>query len=405
MKSTRDLPAIQTWGEYQGMVEDSVKAARSASRLLVLCCCIAIVLAFSPEEQNINKAAINEINSLLNTDVGSLLLEGAQENKEVLNTIAKGRAIASRQGLRFSVSGESGEIVYVEPRPIAYNSSSLEDIERFFLNLNKLTVTYLQIDPEFEKELREFLTENYKAKWGRDVQLTVNQNLQEPFFNLNFGNLSTRAKLSHKLKVNTVTLSFDMMRSLRNSDKHHRLFAGTGEESVFLPGLRQVWEQVRTENPINARSILARKDIPQERRVAAFGLSVPEQLVTWAMPGLILAFSIHLLVYVLHLHRLSKMTHKLINYPWVGVLPGYLASVVSVALHFVLPVGAILSVFLTRTAGQGGPVRVVLLAAVAVTILVLAVVNVALHHVRISAARTVRIENNASDENKQKGGQ
>ena len=85
--------ANQIEENHEKMMEESVKAARSASRLLVLCCCIGIVLAFSPEEKNVNREAIKEINALLSVDVGSLLLRGAQNNKEVLDSISKAKSM------------------------------------------------------------------------------------------------------------------------------------------------------------------------------------------------------------------------------------------------------------------------------------------------------------------------
>lgn len=178
-----------------------------------------------------------------------------------------------------------------------------------------------------------------------------------------------------------------MMKNLRDFDKDHRLFADIDGNHVFLPYLRRVWDQIRAETPIKARAILAQKDIPQERRIAVLGLSVPERLVTWTTPVLILALSFYLLVYVLHLGCLSKTGVHIKDYPWIGILPGHIASIVSVAIHFVLPIAALLSVSIARWSGQPWGIRSLLIAFAAATVLVLAKVNVSLHQIRNSKVK------------------
>lgn len=162
----------------------------------------------------------------------------------------------------------------------------------------------MEIDGEFEKELKDFLSKNYDPQWGKSVRLTISQEHRDPFYNLVFGNLSIGAKLTHKLKTERITIPFDMMRSIMDSENNQSLFANIDENYIFIPNLKQVWEQIRTETPINARAILDRKDIPQEKRIAILGLSLPEHLLSLIMPGLIFAFSLYFLVFILHLNRL-----------------------------------------------------------------------------------------------------
>ena len=381
--------------------EQSVKAARSASRLLVLFSCIALVLAFSPEEKNIYKEAVKEINTLLSLDVRPLLVKGAQKNRRVRDNLMRAKSIASQRGLSFLVHGGSGEIIYIEPEPIDLASTSLESIDNFLSNVNKLTVTLVEIDAEFETELKDFLAKNYDSKWGRNVRLTINQNHSKPFYNLVFGNLSTGAALPHSLKEDKITVPFDMMRSLRDLDKDRHLFANRGENYVFVPNLKQVWEQIRTETPINARAILARKDIPQERRIAVLGLSLPERLISWTMPGLIFALSIYLLVYVLHLSHLSKTTPGIKDYPWVGIISGHLASIVSAVMHFILPVTAFLSVSYTSWKGHAGVIHSLLIAFAVGTILALAVANIRLYQIGHSKLKDVGPEETGTDDRRQ----
>jgi hypothetical protein len=84
--------------------EESVKAARSASRLIVLFSCIAIVLAFSPEDKNTYREAVREINALLALDVRPMLMKGAQKNKTVRDNFLRAKSIAAQYGLTFSVT-------------------------------------------------------------------------------------------------------------------------------------------------------------------------------------------------------------------------------------------------------------------------------------------------------------
>lgn len=71
--------------------EQSVKAAHSASRLIVLFSCIAIVLAFSPEEKNIYKEAVREINALLTIDMQKLLMKGTQKDKHIRQNFSRAK--------------------------------------------------------------------------------------------------------------------------------------------------------------------------------------------------------------------------------------------------------------------------------------------------------------------------
>lgn len=372
--------------------EEWVKAARSASRLIVLFSCIAIVLAFSPEEKNTYKEAVKEINVLLALDVRPLLMKGAQKNKTVRDNFFRAKSISSQYGLAFSIAGESGEIIYIEPKPIDLIHSSLEAIDNYFSHLDKLSVTLLEIDEEFEKELKDFLGKNYDSKWGKNIRLTINQDYPKPYYNLLFGNLSTGAALTHKLRKETLTIPFDMIRSLREIDKDRTLFSNIDGAYVFVPNLRQVWEQVRTETPINARAILARKDIPQEKRLAVLGLSLPERLISWTMPGLIFALSIYFLVYVLHLSRLAKINPDIRNHPWVGIMPGCLAPIVSGVMHFFLPITALLSISTTTWSGHTSTLRILLIGFAAGTVLALATANVRLLQISRSKGNGIGTE-------------
>lgn len=381
--------------------EESVKAVRSASRLLVLFSCIALVLAFSPEEKNTYKEAVGEINALLALDVQPLLIKGAQENKRVRDNLMRAKSIAAQQGLSFSATGKPGEIICIEPQPIDLPLLEMVSIDSFLLNFNKLTVTLVEIDVEFESELKDFLAKNYNPKWGKNVRLLINQDHPKPFYNLVFGNLSTGAALTHSLAKDTITLPFDMMRSLRDYDKDHLLFAKIDGDYVFVPNLKHVWEQIRTETPINARTILARKDITQERRIAVLGLSLPERLISWTMPGLIFALSVYFLVYVLHLSHLSKTTPSIKDYPWVGVIPGYLSSIVSGVMYFLLPVTAFFSVSYASWSGHTYVIHSLLIAFAMGTILALAAANVQLYQISHSTLKSIRPEETGLNDRKQ----
>ena len=157
-------------------------------------------------------------------------------------------------------------------------------------------------------------------------------------------------------------VDFDALEIIEQRHPEAELVTRLGETQVFLPATKAVWNQVRSETPVQARAILARQGPGQERRLEVLGLSVPQTLVSWSFPILVLAIGLHLLAHVLHLHRLLASDRSIREYPWMAIMPDLLPRFLTAMVLLVIPTVALAGTVIASWEEYGSLVRVVLLA-------------------------------------------
>jgi hypothetical protein len=138
---------------------------------------------------------------------------------------------------------------------------------------------------------------------------------------------------------------------ISKANEYNTLLLKRNADNLFLPYTKQVWDQVRSELPLEARNILARKDLPLEKRLEVFGASIPQKLISKIMPGLLFAMSIYFLVHIRYLIRQQKCNH-IRNYPWVITMSGFLSTAVSVTTVLLLPVIALIGTIIATWTGH-----------------------------------------------------
>ena len=325
--------------------EQSIKASRFAHGLLLTVCLAAFVFSFSPSEESIYKKAVIELNALLSLNLSKLQVNGAKNNKEIYDYLNKINLVLKDFGFTFLADGSNGSIFEVVPIP-PYNLDglTLDEIYNYINKTKELSVTIVKLN-SIEDNIRKDFSENMQrySKWSKSVGM----NISKDGISLLFGNTSTGFKLikpiSNEQKIK-YKISFDALSEISKDPELRPLITRYDDTFILMDSLRRIWDQVRSENPIQARAILARKDMPQDRRLEVFGLSIPQNLISWLIPVLVFAFGINLLIHVVHLNSLANQNSSILKYPWVGIMPGNLAKCVSAVTIIVFPILSLISI-------------------------------------------------------------
>lgn len=316
--------------------EQTIKSARFAHRLLITICFTALIFGLSPQQDNIYENAVRELNSLLSLDVNQILFDVAfndKKLKELHKYYSRAESLLSEFGLSLDKSPPQRTLYKIDPWSISISGSSLEDIYNFFTKTSKLSVELTKLDNNLEKDLRAFFRDR-KAdyeKWGKNVSIGV----EKSNFSVSWrrdnrgGSTSTGGTLTHPSEKMMFTAPFHFYSTLNKYEEWRNLVSRTQEAKYFIPNLRLVWNEIREETPNTARAILARKNVPKEKMLVIFGLSIPQNLLSWVIPVLICALSIY---FLMHIQNLASMVHsnpKLRKYPWEIFMSDHLAYIVS----------------------------------------------------------------------------
>ena len=317
--------------------EQSIKATRFAHGILLTVCLAAFVFSFSPIEDSVYSKAVNEINTILSLNLSTLQVNAAKNNKEISDYYDQINLILKDYGFSFNADGSKKSILEVLPRPPYLEDFTLEQIYNYLNNTRELSVSIVEIKV-LEADLRKDFSINMKrySQWSK----SVNMRISKDGINLEFGNTRTGIKLKDPIKDENIIkykIPFNVLSEINKYPELRSLVTKYDETFILMDNLRRVWDQIRSEIPIQARAILARKDMPQDRRLEVFGLSIPQNLISWLIPVLVFAFGINLLTHILHLNSLALQNETILSYPWIGIMPGNLAKYVSAVTIVVFP--------------------------------------------------------------------
>ena len=325
--------------------EQSIKSTRFAHGLLLTVCLAAFVFSFSPLEESIYRKAVNEINALLSLNLSTLQLNGAKKNKEISDYYNKINLVLKDYGFTFEADGSASSILALlsEP-PYPLQNTTLDEIYDYINNTKEVSVSIVKFN-SLEDNIRKDFSENMQrySQWSKSVKM----NISNDGISLTFGNTSTGFKLKEPIRDEQrikYKIPFDALLEISKDPKLSPLVTKYDETFILMDSLRRIWDQVRSENPIQARAILARKDLPQDRRLEVFGLSIPQNLISWVIPVLVFAFGINLLTHILHLNSLAIQNSAILRYPWIGIMPGNLAKYVSAVTIVVFPILSLISI-------------------------------------------------------------
>ncbi|HIJ76294.1 MAG TPA: hypothetical protein HPP81_06210 [Deltaproteobacteria bacterium] len=353
--------------EYElHLIQESIRAARFAHRLLIIVSVVALIFAFSPIEDNVYKNAVKELNALLSLDMHELELRYVLRTHPTPNDYLYVKSIISSYDIDLSADTTIYPFIKIELHPPLINNSihlnylKMEDINTAVTSPHQLYVSIAKIDQYFEDDLRNFLQSN-KTELRQCDKITriIPSYSTDNIVNITFecynvstgGTKYTSAQLSHPLESDKFILPFNFLDEISKANEYNTLLLKRNADNLFLPYTKQVWDQVRSELPLEARNILARKDLPLEKRLEVFGASIPQKLISKIMPGLLFAMSIYFLVHIRYLIRQQKCNH-IRNYPWVITMSGFLSTAVSVTTVLLLPVIALIGTIIATWTGH-----------------------------------------------------
>ncbi len=98
--------------------------------------------------------------------------------------------------------------------------------------------------------------------------------------------------------------------------------------------------------PKNARTVLARKEITAEKKLILSGFTIQEKTLHWVIPSILFSLSFYFLTHVLHIKKLLtkiKEPKQIIYYPWIAIMQGKLAAIMSLFTIVILPLITIVS--------------------------------------------------------------
>ena len=349
--------------------EQSVLATRFFSRMLITAC-IAILLAFSLEERNVYQNAVAELTSLLNLNVSSAFTKAVRAvDRNVNDHFSHIESIFSDYDLSLTdVSSDSSALIWIRPWPDV-RGYTLERIKSYFTDTSQLSVTVRNIDSKFEQSLRAVLEET--PEHVKTVKVAV----RSSEVIISSSGYEQRIQLDKLPTEEKFDVRVDLLLAIGDESSSQLLATDLSHNQLFLPNLTKVWDQIRLETPRQARTILARKDSPSEKRLEVFGLSIPQSQIAWAVPTLLFVISIYLLVHVQKLNSIVKGNPDVRNYPWVGMMPGMFSETLSVVGLIILPVIALIQTMRVTWGSQFSPMRVVSTGMLLATFITLVVVN------------------------------
>ncbi len=342
--------------ELKRIEEQAVLSTRLAHRMLITVSVTALLFVYSPASENVLQAEVGELNQLLRLDTNALILEALERHDTTKTHLQQVRAVLGEYNL--SLYSYMGLIeVDRSNAPPNMDQSTLDDIDNYFSSRSQLKISIATIDDALESALRELLEivpghGNMPARCQGVVSLKVSTSSNDLSVTCPESG-GPYIRLPTTPHVETFAIPFDVLDLIAATPQSRSLVSEEGEDLVFLPKVRTVWDQVRLETPARARTILARQNSPEERTLQMFGLSVPQNLILWAIPVITLALSVYFLVHATYLCQLVERNPAVREYPWVVVMPGRLAFVVSTATVLVLPAIALVSSVITTWSSGG----------------------------------------------------
>ncbi|WP_035570860.1 hypothetical protein [Paraburkholderia graminis] len=123
------------------------------------------------------------------------------------------------------------------------------------------------------------------------------------------------------------------------SDINGRTLISTGANSVALPHLRRIWDEVALMTPQDAARFITARESASRRTFSAFGITVDEAILAVAGPSIIFFVLLYLLAELQHLDKtLEQGNHHGDTLAWIVAYPEALARIISVLSVSVLPV-------------------------------------------------------------------
>lgn len=334
--------------------EKAIGAVQFAVRGIVTAC-IATLLLLSSSEKKDNNVALVELNTLAATNLRAVVADIAiRHDAGVRKRVAELNALLGEYDL--SLSLDDGNAMYGQvfpidivraPRGPFVATSSLEQINSAILVAKELRGEVNDI-ALIGASLRKVLDEA-RSRIPKDVKsiwLNFSRGPDYAEVTIGWGELGDQqieVRLNESI-ASTHHFSFpiSLVKEFSELPATKSLVGGDASNLYLFPGTKKMWDQVRNRLVVDAREFIARANVPRERALEVFGLAIPERLVSWSAPLVILGASVHLFIYTRRLAGLIESNPRLLDFPWIYLMSERLIAFISILLLGLLPLCAII---------------------------------------------------------------
>lgn len=328
--------------------EQSVKSVRFAHSILFTISVAALLLSLSSAQDSRYSRATKEINALCNVDFDRIQFDRALTDRRIRDHFDKINEILSQFNIQYLLKIREDErspdvSCHVDRDPSS--GPLIQEIYDFLTQGSYIEVSFPVIDTAMEPLLRDFL-ENNRAKipqWGNRLSIASKENDLELRFWFTGKNLnpvtSTSIRFPKAIRHDEIRIPINYLEEIDKYPEWRLLVKRQNGRLMFLPFVRSVWDEIRTENLVHARSILARKDNPKETALTVFGLSIPQSLISLAVPIIVCFVSFYFYLNLQHLGLVLVTNPDWKLFPWVGLMRGPLASIITFVSTVALPLG------------------------------------------------------------------
>lgn len=320
--------------------EQSIKAARFAHRLLLTICLTALLFTITPVEIPVYDKVEEELNALLRLDFNEIQLKAALRTNIVKKHISDIDIICRKYGYNYIPDGRNN-FFSINPRYGVIHNITLDEIFERLNRTIELNISVVKINDHLAHGIEAFLKKYNRAQnpdLGRIVSIYHNSDKKLAFdFNGKILYSSATYRITDKDK-DQICRPFNFVVEIFDDDDYRQLLKLRMGPKATMPNLNKVWNQIRFENPRDALEIIARKDVPEKAKEIHFlGFSIPQKLLSLALPFLILAFSWNLFVHVRYLLLLACNNANILKYPWIALMPGFEATIGTIVSVLLIP--------------------------------------------------------------------
>jgi hypothetical protein len=325
----------------ESFVTEAVSAAKFAVRALVTLCAGTLLLLSSAEDRDdLSQKAMAELDALINIDYRSVFSKIAiAKNSTAEAEVEALQTILREFGLQLSLS--RGNLVYPEAAPedpqFIANRISLARLDDIFSSINLLQGEVRNIRSS-EQLIRQGLEGTRQQFETADAPVSVEFGVNGEGTSLSMSDgrkVLMRTVVKGRIDATDFSIPINLRKEFSQVPELAVLVAhqpDTGE-LLFLPVTKSFWPELRDRPAKEAYEYLARKEKPVEQTLNILGLQFPKQHVSWTVPLLVLGLSVYLWIYIRNI-----VTTDSDSYPWIHLMAGWEAALISVAIIGALPV-------------------------------------------------------------------
>lgn len=343
--------------------EQSLNTCRTALKVFIGVYVAAFFFLISLQDARVRDLALQELDTLATLNINEIVWNAALSDAKARRFLENGglvmlRKAMTEKGIVLNTDADKygpANFLTIDPKMIDVQNTSIEKIYSYVSNVKRISVSVVPLT----QDAVELITKNL-GHGNNDVtaQVSVVMHANGYGFQLAirdsnsmrmFG--TTEINIPGKPETQSAEIQFDLLKHL-GQDSKMKILVNEGE---FIPNSRasSIWNKIRTEMPVEARTVVAREPPPKENSLEFLGVSIPHQFFSWVIPFVALTVNVFLLIHLQHFLPLMRRNSAIRLFPWFVVMKGVLPSIASSFAIVILPV-ITLAMTIVRIRSPGG---------------------------------------------------